>query len=34
MIHRAMKEIIEGDIHAFHLKTLTPEEAAKSGVSI
>jgi stress-induced morphogen len=29
MVHRAMKEIIEGDLHAFHLKTLTPDAAGR-----
>jgi stress-induced morphogen len=29
MVHRAMKEIIEGDLHAFHLKTLTPDAAER-----
>jgi stress-induced morphogen len=31
MVHRAMNEIIEGDIHALHIKTLTPEAAEKAG---
>ena len=31
MVHRAMHEIMEGDIHAFHLKTYTPEQAEAAG---
>lgn len=34
MVHRAMKEIIEGDLHAFHLKTYSPAAAERAGVSM
>jgi stress-induced morphogen len=34
MVHRAMKEIIEGDLHALHLKTLTPADAEKAGYPV
>jgi stress-induced morphogen len=34
MVHRAMEEIIEGDLHAFHFKTLTPAAAEKAGYNI
>ncbi|MBW3622240.1 MAG: BolA/IbaG family iron-sulfur metabolism protein [Armatimonadetes bacterium] len=34
MVHRAMQEIIEGDLHALHLKTLTPAAAERAGYHI
>ena len=34
MVHGAMKEIIEGDLHALHLKTYTPEAAEKAGYNV
>jgi stress-induced morphogen len=34
IVHRAMQEIIEGDLHALHLKTYTPEKAASVGIRI
>jgi stress-induced morphogen len=31
MVHRALKEIIEGDLHALNLKTFTPAAAERAG---
>lgn len=31
IVHRAMEAIIEGDLHALHLKTLTPAAAERAG---
>jgi acid stress-induced BolA-like protein IbaG/YrbA len=30
----AMKAIIDGDLHAFHLKTYSPSAAERAGVSV
>jgi len=32
MVHGAMKEIFEGDLHAFHFTTYTPESAKEAGI--
>lgn len=34
IVHRALKEIIEGDLHALHLQTLTPAAAEKAGYTV
>jgi len=34
MVHRVLKEIIEGELHALHLKTLTPDAAEKDGYTV
>ena len=33
IVHRAMNEIIEGDLHALHLKTYTPDAAERAGIT-
>ena len=34
IVHRALQEIIEGDLHALHLRTLTPDAAEKAGYTV